>query len=417
MNGSLARLFSTNKRRFQDRRLLVDVAFAGVITVLALVEVESSGVSEGQRALDFLAIVLVLVAGASLVWRRHVPVAVLTVVTIAMVTYWLRDRPSFLALLGLPALYAVAAHCDNRRRAWTAIGLSIIALLVGAGVSILNPPDGFAYSNAVSMTVYVCGAAGVGVVIRNRERIFVDTQRRAEVAEADRLAEAQRAVALERSRIAREMHDVVAHGMSVIAVQAAAAQEIAHTDPHKTVEVLSRIENVGRESLSEMRRMLGVLRHEDGDDASLAPQPSLSDVTEAIAQSVESGVVTELVIDGKTRDLAPGIELAAFRIVQEALTNVRKHGGPSASVVVRIGYRTDAVTVEVTDDGVGATSSLSSSGGGHGLIGIRERVEIYGGEFSAGPRDGGGYSVNAVLPLTDARPGVLSAAPINEASP
>lgn len=417
MDGQLVRAFSTNKRRFQDRRFFVDLAFAGFITVFTLVDVVGADVTAGLRGPDFLAYVIVIVGGVSLVWRRHAPIAVLTVVTVVMVAYWLRDRPSFLALLGLPAVYAVAMHCENRRRAWTAIGLSIIVLMVGAGVSILSPPDGFAYSNAVSMAAYVLGAAAVGVVIRNRERIFVDTQRRAEVAEANRLAEANRAVALERSRIAREMHDVVAHGMSVIAVQAAAAQEIAHTNPDKTVEVLSRIENVGRESLSEMRRMLGVLRDGDGGDPLLGPQPSLSDVAEAVTQSSESGVATELVVEGNERELPPGIELAAFRIVQEALTNVRKHGGQSASAVVLIQYRDDALAIEIIDDGAGASTSLSNTGGGHGLVGIRERVEIYGGEFSASPKIGGGFVVAAVLPLTDTRPTVRSAAPTVESSP
>ncbi|RLE26708.1 MAG: sensor histidine kinase [Actinobacteria bacterium] len=419
MSGPLARVLSANRPWFQDRRVFVDLAFAGFITVLALVDVVGNDVSAGQQAPDFLAFALVLLAGASLVWRRHAPIAVLTVVTIAMVTYWLRDRPSFLALIGLPALYAVAVHCDNRRRAWTAAGLSIIVLMVGAGASILNLPEGFDYPSAVSMLAYICGGFAVGVVIRNRERIFVDTKRRAEVAEADRLAEAQRAVAEERSRIAREMHDVVAHGMSVIAVQATAAQEIVHTDPEKAAEVLSRIENVVRESLSEMRRMLGVLRDSDEPTSSLAPQPRLGDVPRAVAQSVESGVPTQLEITGEERDLAPGVELAAFRIVQEALTNVRKHGGRSASAVVRIDFGDDVLTIEVSDDGVGASTALSRSGGGNGLIGIRERVDIYGGEFSAGPETGGGYVVRAVLPVTDARarPGVAAASSqANEAS-
>jgi len=298
-----------------------------------------------------------------------------------------------------------------------ALTVAIVILMVGAGVSILNPVDGFAYSNAVSMMAFLVVGTAVGVVIRNREQIFVDAQRRAEVAEADRLVEAERAVALERTRIAREMHDVVAHGMSVIAVQAAAAQQIAYTDPDKTVEVLSRIENVGRESLSEMRRMLGVLRDGDGNRGTLSPQPTLSDVAEAVAQSVESGVVTDLIVDGDQRELPPGVELAAFRIVQEALTNVRKHGGRSASAAVRLHYGEDTLMVEVRDDGAGATTSLSRSGGGNGLIGMRERVEIYGGQFSAGPEAGGGYLVRAVLRVTEDRPGVGSATPLAVETP
>jgi signal transduction histidine kinase len=235
--------------------------------------------------------------------------------------------------------------------------------------------------------------------VRNRERIFVDTERRAAVAEAERLAAAERAVVSERRRIAREMHDVVAHSMSVITVQAAAGREIARANPDKAAEVFARIETVGREALAELRRMLGILRESGDGDASLSPQPGIADIAAAVAQSSASGVPTGLVVEGDQQALAAGVELAAYRIVQEALTNVRKHAGGAAPTTVRIAYRTDALVVEVTDDGRGALTSLSGSGAGHGLIGMRERVEVYGGEFTAGPRPGGGYAVRAVLPI------------------
>ena len=181
------------------------------------------------------------------------------------------------------------------------------------------------------------------------------------------------------------MHDVVAHSMSVIAVQAAAGREIVHDNPDKAAEVFARIETVGRESLAELRRMLGVLRGADGGGAALSPQPGIADIAAAVAQSSAGGVRAELVIDGHERPLPPGIELAAYRIVQEALTNVRKHAGRTASATVRISYERHTLGVEVTDDGRGAATSLSRTGSGQGLIGMRERVEIYGGEFTSGP--------------------------------
>jgi len=275
--------------------------------------------------------------------------------------------------------------------------------MLAAGVSVLDrEEEGFAYFTALSMIAFLGAAVAAGVIIRNRERIFVDTERRAAAAEADRLAEAERAVARERARIAREMHDVVAHGMSVIAVQAAAGREIVHTNPDKAAEVFGRIEAVGRESLMELRRMLGVLRGSADAEAALAPQPGIADIDTAVAHSSTAGIPTELVVEGRRRALAPGIELTAYRIVQEALTNVRKHAGRSATATVRIFYGSSSLTVEIIDDGKGAVSALSTAGGGHGLIGMRERVEIYGGSLTSGPRPGGGYAVRAVLPVVDA---------------
>ena len=202
---------------------------------------------------------------------------------------------------------------------------------------------------------------------------------------------------------------MVAHGMSAVAVQAAAAREIARTNPDQVERILERIEVLSRESLAELRRMLGVLRNTRDDGASLAPQPTLDDVDGAVAQSVQSGVATELVVTGTPSELPAGVGLAAYRIVQEALTNVRKHAGPTASVTVSVDYQDGLVVVEVTDDGRGAVSSMGDSGGGNGLIGMGERVDAYGGHLTAGPRAGGGYSVRAVLPTSGTeRPAALT---------
>ncbi len=395
------------RRWAPEPRLLVDLVVAAVIAVLSVAEVASTSAeaSPWERTADGFAYALVIAASVSMVWRRRTPIVVLAIVTTVLVTLWLRGHGALLSVLGLPALYAVAAHGEHRRRAWWALVVVFFVLLLAASASVLDRPDGFAYLTALSMAAFLIAAVAAGVVIRNRERIFVDTERRAAEAEADRLAEAERAVVRERSRIAREMHDVVAHGMSVVAVQAAAGREIVHTNPDKAAEVFARIEAVGRESLTELRRMIGVLRDNADHNASLSPQPGITDIAAAVAQSSATGVATELVIDGRERAVAPGIGLAAFRIVQEALTNVRKHAGGSASATVRISYETDVLVVEVTDDGRGAVTTLSGVGTGHGLIGMRERVEIYGGEFTSGPRAGGGYAVSAILPIvnTDSR--------------
>jgi signal transduction histidine kinase len=383
-----------------DSRLVVDVLVAVVVAVLSVLDVAAANdATRGPRPADALAYALVITASLNLFWRRRAPIAVLAYVAAAIVVVYLRDYGAFLAVLGLPALYAVAAHESHRRRAWCAMVGFCALLLVAASVSVLDTDDGLDVLTLVSMVAFLGGAIAAGVIIRNRERIFVDTERRATAAEADRLAAAERAVASERSRIAREMHDVVAHSMSVISVQAAAGREIVHADPDKAANVFATIEAVGRESLAELRRMLGVLRDTGYHGAALSPQPGIGDITAVVAQSSASGVSTELVVEGHERALPPGIELTVYRVVQEALTNVLKHAGPYTSAVVRVAYGTNELTVEVTDDGTGAATALSTGGAGHGLIGMRERVDIYGGTFSAGPRDDGGYGVCAVLPI------------------
>ena len=415
MNGLLVRLRSTFTRLSTDPHLMADALFAVLVGLVTVAEALRPDEQTGATGADTFAYITIGFGAASLLLRRHLPLAVLAFVTTVLALFYLRDGGEFLQVLGLAAFYAAAAHSNQRRRAWIAL-LSCGAILFGiASFTLLDKPGGYDTGGATGMVTSLVGVIVLGVFVRNRQRLFADSEHRASMAEADRQANAARAVAEERSRIAREMHDVVAHGMSVIAVQAAAAQEIVHSDPDKAAEVMGRIENVGRQSLNEMRRMLSVLRNGDSDSsASLAPQPSLADVPGAVAQSTDAGVATDLVVSGDARELPPGIELTAFRVVQEALTNVLKHAGPAASATVAIEYRTDDVVIDVSDNGRGAASGLSDAGGGNGLAGMHERVEIYGGELSARPRDGGGFTVSATLPLDPpTRPGVVSATPSN----
>ena len=392
------------------RPMAVDVILAAIICVLALAEVASASAAAGSEP-DGVAYALTVLGAVALIWRRIAPLTVLVVVSAALVAFWLLDYASFQSVLGLPAVYSAAVHGKNRRRTWLTIVVCTLVMFAVAAVTVLDGPDGFSWTNAVSMAVYLSGAAAVGVVIRNREQIFVDLENRADRAEAERLAAALRAVSRERIRIAREMHDVVAHGMSVITVQAAAAQAIMRTDPDAAEESLVQIEAVGRESLDEMRRMLGVLRSGDEEMSTFEPQPRLGDVRNLVAHCTEAGVPTTLEVAGAERELPAGVGLAAYRIVQEALTNVLKHAGTSARANVRLGYGTHTLEVDVTDDGRGAVTSLSGTGSGHGLIGMLERVEVYGGTFNAQPQSGGGYRVTAVLLIEDStnRPSVVAA--------
>ena len=205
---------------------------------------------------------------------------------------------------------------------------------------------------------------------------------------------AEQAAAEERARIARELHDVVAHSVSVMVVQASGVRRLLKDEQHRERDALLSVEQIGRQALTEMRRMLGVMRTEPGELPSLAPQPGLQHLERLVAQVEEAGLPVTLRIEGERPELSPGIDLSAYRIVQEGLTNALKHSrGGHAEVIVR--YDDDSVQLEITDDGIGA----NGDGPGHGLVGMRERVALYGGKLVAGPRDGGGFVLRAELPV------------------
>ena len=215
---------------------------------------------------------------------------------------------------------------------------------------------------------------------------------------------ARRAVIEERLRLARELHDVVAHAMSVIAVQSGVGAHVANTQPEEAAKALVAIEATSRAALEELRRLLGVLRQEHEPQGDLAPVPGLADLDSLLAEVTKAGLAVKLRVNGTRPPLPAGVDLSAYRIVQEALTNVVKHAGPARAQVV-VGYRDQDVTVEVTDDGRGAVASAGDgrAGSGHGLIGMRERVAAFGGDLEVGPRPGGGFRVAARLPLAAER--------------
>ena len=222
--------------------------------------------------------------------------------------------------------------------------------------------------------------------------------------EAEREQHARAAVAEERERIARELHDVVSHNVSASVLQAGAAEELLRRDPERVGEALQSIQDMGREALGEMRRMLGILRTEQGD-VPAPPQPRLADLKPMVERANESGLDVSLVVEGPVSDLPPGIELSSYRIVQESLTNVAKHAGP-CRVVVTTRYLPDWLEVEVTDDGRGAAAI--DSGIGHGLVGMRERVDFFGGKLDVGPGESGGFTVRARFPVLRPMDGPVS---------
>jgi signal transduction histidine kinase len=257
------------------------------------------------------------------------------------------------------------------------------------------------------MTVPFALAWVLGDSIRTRRAYFAQLEERAARLEREREAQSKVAVAAERARIARELHDVVAHNVSVMVVQADGAAYVLDAAPDQAKKALETISSTGRQALAEMRRLLGVLRtgeHEEGGE--YVPQPDVQQIEDLVEQCRGHGLPVDFKVEGTPRPLPSGVELTAYRIVQEALTNTRKHGGPNAGASVRLVYFDDGLGLLVEDDGKGAPHELYEEGGfdgqGHGLIGMRERVGMVGGTLDAGPRPGGGFRISALLPLKPA---------------
>ncbi|MBV7695952.1 sensor histidine kinase [Streptomyces sp. TRM70350] len=260
---------------------------------------------------------------------------------------------------------------------------------------------------AIFQTVPFALAWVLGDSIRTRRAYFAQLEERAARLEKEREAQSKVAVAAERARIARELHDVVAHNVSVMVVQADGAAYVLDSAPDQAKKALETISSTGRQALAEMRRLLGVLRTgEHQETGEYVPQPDVRQIEDLVEQCRVSGLPVDFRIEGTPRPLPSGVELTAYRIVQEALTNTRKHGGPHAGASVRLVYFDDGLGLLVEDDGKGAPQELYEEGGpdgqGHGLIGMRERVGMVGGTLDAGPRPGGGFRISALLPLKPA---------------
>jgi signal transduction histidine kinase len=352
----------------------------------------------GPRLVNALLLLLVTLP---LAWRRRAPLAVVAIVAVAggvqAVFFDHSTQPSTeLWLAVLIALYSVAAH-GQRRQALLG-GAMVAAATLAIDVRHLaageRSPSEVAGEWALFAGVWLLGGYLHGWRLRAHRQ-----QERADQLELDREERARAAVAQERTRIARELHDIVAHGISVMVVQARGGRRMLTVDPDEAREAFDAIESTGRQALVELRRLLGMLRKLDELPA-LAPQPSLRRLGELVDQVQEAGLPVRVAVEGQAVELPPGVDLSAYRIVQEALTNTLKHAGPAtAQVLVR--YRPADLELEIADDGRGAADA---DGTGQGLIGMRERVALYGGEFASGHRAEGGYLVRARLPLHAGQP-------------
>jgi len=314
--------------------------------------------------------------------------------------------PSLALFALLFAAYAVGAYSGLARGA-----LWIVATGAGLVVAQLINGGDRDMSNIVLNPLVAAVAWWVGRNLMLRRAYTAELESRARRLERARDVYARAALSEERTRIARELHDVVAHHVSVMTVQASAARRVLDRDPDRAREALSAVESTGRSALAEMRRIVGVLRaRDDGDEpegpAERGPQPGLADIAELVRQTREAGLNVVLRTEGAPRTLAAGADLAAYRVAQEALTNTLKHAGASVRARVTVRFTAREVTVAVEDDGPdpGAPPAAPPDGSelpGHGLVGMRERVALYGGELRAGPRDGGGYAVRARFPVEE----------------
>jgi len=377
-----------------------DVVLAGVLAVYAQVDVWTELTDERVPGPRLVAALGLLLATAPLAWRRSRPLAVLCVVMAAIAA---EAAVAGKAPVGgeilfptLVALYSVAAYAD-RRRALAGLGLAWAATLVHGA----HDPAILSVGELLLVDLFFFWFLGggswlAGRYVRGRRRDASDFERRAADLKREREETAREAVAEERARIARELHDVIAHGVSLMGVQAAAAELMLDVDPERAREPLRSVQDASREAIAELRRLLGVLR-DAGDEPSRLPQPRLAELDSLVEQLAAAGLDVELTREGPRTPLPAGIELSAYRIVQEALTNALKHAGPGhASVLVR--RHPGVLEIEVVDDGA-ADAHAPPGANGHGLVGMRERVALYGGTLEAGPGAAGGYAVRARLPL------------------
>jgi signal transduction histidine kinase len=382
----------------------VDIALALVVTAFVVVSLVSER-RHGEHVPTSGALVVVGLLPA-LALRRLLPgTALVLAVAVQAGLALTGTAPGANVPAELILPYSAAAYAGRRVRlaCGVAAGTALVAVaLPWAPAAVRLELLGFLVVGA--------GAWLIGAVLRGRRDRMVRLAEYAERVERERDLQARRAVADERLRIARELHDVVAHNLSVVVVQAQALRPVLDRDPRRALSMASLIEETGREALEEMRHLLGVLRASDGaepadpdrlDADRLDPQPGLDALEGLVAQVRQAGLTVSLTTSGEPRRLPPAIELSAYRIVQEALTNVLRHAGP-ARAAVAVGYRDDELVLDVTDDGRGAAAGLDHlpvPGSGHGLVGMRERVALFGGRLSTGPRAGGGFAVRARIPL------------------
>ncbi|MFF9282003.1 sensor histidine kinase [Streptomyces griseosporeus] len=355
------------------------------------------GVTWGVRTPDPLSIVLMALGAAALVFRRRAPLTVLALTgAVSLVECVTGDPRAPVAMSAVIALYTVASTTD-RPTTWRA-GLLTMTVLTGAAM-LAGPLPWYAQENLAIFAWTGIGATA-GDAVRSRRAVVQAIRERAERAERTREEEARRRVAEERLRIARDLHDVVAHHIALVNVQAGVAAHVMDKRPDQAKEALAHVREASRSALNELRATVGLLRQSGDPEAPTEPAPGLDRLDELAGTFRSAGLPVEVARADQGTTLPAAVGLAAYRVIQEALTNVRKHAGPQAKAevsVVRVGPN---IEITVLDDGAGPDDSPpGDEGGGHGLLGMRERVSALGGFLTTGPRFGGGFRVHAILPV------------------
>ena len=375
----------------------VDALLAFGFTAVALGTVAARvGENDGFRDDDFFGIALLLLQTLPIAARSVAPLGAL-IVSVAAISLHIG-----LGYEGVPAgtfaalviLYSAASLTDMRE------GI-LAGLIAAAGITIYFTTDRGNPTLAQAVGTYATYAVGwgLGMYARSRREYTNIVEERASLLEREREVRAREAVVDERARIARELRDIVGHALNLIVIQSGGAQRVLQSKPELARESLGSIESTSRQALTDMERMLGILRDSETADKELSPQPGLSHVDSLAAQVSEAGLPVEVTVEGTPVTLPSSVDLSAYRIIQEALTNVLKHAGP-AHASVKMRYGSDFLELDITDDGRGAAGDRAGDAkGGRGLIGMRERVGLFGGELSVGPRPEGGFRVHARLPL------------------
>lgn len=387
------------------RAFALDLLGTAALLLVAVPTASTFNGSSGSGAAVWAAAVVVPLA-----WRRTRPIASVVAIYSVGLVHLLSGYPlifpaDIAVLLGL---YSVTVHGPRWAHRVAMGGALVGSLVLGTTTAMLG--GGFDPSAAVATWLFASVTSlavwAFGLVRRARQETISALRDRAERLEVERDHQAQLATSAERARIAREMHDIVAHSLSVIIAQADGGRYAASADPNAAAAALGTIAETGRAALADMRRLLGVLRPDDDGarPAALVPQPAAQDLEELVAQVRAAGLRVSFVRTGAARPLPPGAGLVAYRICQESLTNVLKHAGPDPSVTVLLQWQPTALMLEVSDDGRGAAAAADADGRGQGLVGMQERAAMFGGAVTAGPRVGGGFRVRAELPIPAVRP-------------